>query len=235
MLSPTTANQLIVNKYCWMARKLRLFNDSSSIIHWCNAMSSLKNPLPQDLERYSTISTNPNNRSRSIHHNVYSVSKPTALSFLSATKPQCILTPSSTPPLHFPPQEPSPLTIHHPRRLSIHPVQTRNDLKIPVAKKRKTILPPHVDYTSPTPPKTPTPIPTIYSHTPHKARYITNPMTTREAKAHGSSYVPHMDEAYEREFALLKRDAATAGISWDIFLDRNQSKYPRCSYYFCGR
>ena len=164
MSSPTTANQLIVNKYCWMARKLRLFNDSSSIIHWCNAMSSLKNLLPQDLERYSTNSTNPSNRSHSIHHKAYSVSQPTALSFPSATKPQCILTPSSTPPLHFPPQEPSPLTIHHPRRLSIHPVLTQNDLNISLAKKRKTILPPQVHCTSPTPPKTPTTIPTIYSH-----------------------------------------------------------------------
>ena len=145
MSLPTDANQLIVNKYCWMARKLRLFNDSSSIIHWCNAMSTLKMLLPQDLARYSTNSTNPINRSHSNHHKAYSVSQPTALSFPSATKPQCILTPSSTPPLHFPPKEPSPLTIHHPRRLSIHPVLTKNDMKIPLPKKRKT-TPPSVDY-----------------------------------------------------------------------------------------
>ena len=231
----SSANQLIINKYCWMARKLRLFNDSNSISQWCNAMASLKKLHPHDIECYRSHSSNPYNRSPSIRRNFYSVSKPTTLSFPSTTIPNCILTPSTTPPLHFAPQEPSPLSIHHPQKLSIHPVPTPGDLQMPLAKKRKTLLPPQVDCTSPTPPKIFTSTPSTYPHAQARPNptHQADPRTVRGTKSLNRSSDPPIfkvwdgtspppkDEVYKREFALLQRDAAKAGIPYDIYVNRH--------------
>ena len=145
------ANQLLLNKFCWMARQLRNFNDSNSIIQWSNAMMSVKNLILNHQETSSYHSSNPSKGSYSKSHNVYSVSLPTTLSYPPTKKRQRVLTPSSTPSLNIAPQQSPNLTIHHLRRLSVHPVSTLNNIQMSRGKKRKTTLPPHVDCTSPTP------------------------------------------------------------------------------------
>ena len=39
------SNAIVMNKYIWMSRQLRNFNDVGSIIHWANAMIYVKNLL----------------------------------------------------------------------------------------------------------------------------------------------------------------------------------------------
>ena len=48
-------NLVIMNKYCWMSRQLRNFNDTNSIIHWSNAMFSVKALLLQPCEADTLI------------------------------------------------------------------------------------------------------------------------------------------------------------------------------------
>ena len=39
------SNTLVMNKYLWMGRQLRNFNDAGSIINWANAMNMVKGLL----------------------------------------------------------------------------------------------------------------------------------------------------------------------------------------------
>ena len=114
-----------MNKYCWMAKQMRNFNDSNSIIQWSNAMICVKNLLLHRQETYSHHSPTTIKRSHGNPRQVYSVSKPTTLSFQPLSKPYCILTPSSTPSLNFAPHEHSPLSLDHAYRLSIQPTLTQ--------------------------------------------------------------------------------------------------------------
>ena len=149
-----SANQLLLNKFCWMARQLRNFNDSTSITQWSNAMMSVKNLMLNHQETFRYHSSNPSKGSYSNPQHVYSVSPPTTLSYHPSKKRQRVLTPSSTPPLTFAPQQPPALTIHHSRRLSVHPVSTLNNIQKSHVKKRKTTIPPQVDCTPYTPVRT---------------------------------------------------------------------------------
>ena len=47
--SATRANSIIMNKYLWMCRQLRNFNDINSLIAWSHAMNCVKNLLLQSL------------------------------------------------------------------------------------------------------------------------------------------------------------------------------------------
>ena len=151
-----SANQFLLNKFCWMARQMRNFNDTNSITQWSNAMMSVKNLMLNHQETFSYHSSNPSKGPFSNPHNVYSVSLPTTLSYPPTKKRQRVLTPSSTPTLNFAPQQPPTLTIDHLRRLSVQPVSTLNNIQMSHVKKkkRKTTVPPQVDCTPPTPVRT---------------------------------------------------------------------------------
>ena len=149
--SLANANQTVLNKFCWMARQLRNFNDSNSIILWSNAMMSVKNLLLHQLDTETPHSPIISSGSYRDTLCKYSISRPTYLSYPPMTKPRRILTPSSSPSLNFVPQSPSPQTIQHHRWLSVLPTNTKIDIQMPPIKKRKTmILPPQVDCNSQT-------------------------------------------------------------------------------------
>ena len=103
--SPSSANQLLLNKFCWMARQLRNFNDSSSIMQWSTAMMSVKNLLLNHQEIYSNLPSYPPKETYSNPHHVWTVSHPTTLSFPPTRKRIRALSRSSTPSLNFAPTQ----------------------------------------------------------------------------------------------------------------------------------
>ena len=117
-------------------------------------MMFVKSLILNHQETFSYHSSNSSKGPYSNPHHVYSVSLPTTLSFPPTKKRQRVLTPSSTPSLNFAPQQPPTLTFHHPRRISVDPISSLNNIQMSHVKKRKTTLPPQVDCTPPTPVKT---------------------------------------------------------------------------------
>ena len=239
------ANQTLLNKYCWMARQMRNFNDSNSIIQWSYAMLGVKNLLLQlqETDSHRTLITSKRSHCNRIHR--FSVSHPTTLSFSPITTPHRILTPSCTPSLNFAPQDHSPLSIHHPRRLSIQPSPSPDYVQPPPTKKRRTILPPQVECKSFTTLPTSSPNPT----TVHQAKTIAhvssrNPVVEAKidhqavpkAKFHTLEFSrmgeSSMGEEYTKELANLTRDAEKANMDTLMFLSHNRNKYPLCSWYY---
>ena len=146
MSSGTNANGYILNKYCWMSRQLRNFNDSNSIIQWSNATLSVKKLLLQppeaDIQFPSTLPTKAANTFSNTHP-ALTISRPGLTSYLPAAEPCHTL--SRTWNANFQPQPPSPLSVYTSRELSI-PLHTPPDISLnPPSKRRKTILPPEVD------------------------------------------------------------------------------------------
>ena len=143
MFSATDANGYILNKYCWMSRQLRNFNDSNSIIHWSNAMLSIKKLLLQpqeaDIQFSSTLLTKATNT-----HPALTISRPSLTSYSPAAEPCHTL--SRTWNANFKPQQPSPLSVFTPREVSIPPHTPPDVSASPPNKRRKTILPPEVEY-----------------------------------------------------------------------------------------
>ena len=251
MISSTGhANQILMNKYCWMAKQMRNFNDSNSIKQWSNAMICVKNLLLHRQETYSHHPPTTIKRSHGNPRQVYSVSKPTTLSFQPLSKPYCILTPSSTPSLNFAPHEHSPLSLDHPYRLSIQPTLTPNHLQPPPIKRRKTLLPPQVEIISTTTHQNTAPNPTIIplaktivspSFDPSQ---LTRPKTDQFSprKSKREKVVPiarlhlkelaSMGEDYIKQLGLLTRDAAKANMDRQSYLSNNRTKYPLCSWYY---
>ena len=143
----TNANSYIMNKYCWMSRQLRNFNDSNSIIQWANAMLSVKNLLLQpqeaDVPLSTILPTNSANTLSNANHTI-TLSRTGSLSFPPVPEPRQTL--SRTWTCNFQPQPPSPLTIFTPSEHSIPPYTPPSDSNNLPSKKRKVILPPEVDY-----------------------------------------------------------------------------------------
>ena len=149
-MSPATnVNSYILNKYCWMSRQLRNFNDCNSIIQWSNAMLSVKNLLlhPQEADSLfpTILSTNSANTSNT--HPALTISRLGSTTFLPAAEP--CHTFSRTWNADFLPQPPSPLSIYTSRELSIPPHTPPDDSLNPPSKRRKTTLPPEVDCNAP--------------------------------------------------------------------------------------
>ena len=147
MSSATNVNGYILNKYFWMSRQLRNFNDSNSIIQWTNAMLSVKKLLLQpheaDIQFPSTLPTKAANNFSNTHP-ALTISRPDLTSYLPAVEPCHTL--SRTWNANFQPQAPSPLTVFTSRELSIPPHTPPDVSASPPSKRRKTILPPEVDY-----------------------------------------------------------------------------------------
>ena len=250
MISSTGhANQILMNKYCWMAKQMRNFNDRNSIIQWSNAMMFVKNLLLDHQDTYSHHSPTTIKGSLGNPLQVYSVSKPTTLSFQPLSKPYCILTPSSTPSVNFAPHKPSPLSLHHPYRLSIQPTSTPNYIQPPPIKKRKTMLPPQVEIISTTTHQTTAPNPTIFplakpisppSSNPPTASPMTDQFSLRKSKREKAVPIARLHlkklasrgEEYMKELALLTRDAAKANMDRLSYLSNNRNEYPLCSWYY---
>ena len=146
MSSATNANSYILNKYSWMSRQLRNFNDSNSIIQWSNAMLSVKKLLLQPQEAdFQFLSTLPTKAANTIsnNHPELTISRPGLTNWLPAAEPCHSL--SRTWNANFQPQPPSPLTICTSRELSIPPHTPPDVSASPPSKRRKTILPPEAD------------------------------------------------------------------------------------------
>ena len=147
MSSGTNANGYILNKYCWMSRQLRNFNDSNSIIQWSNATLSVKKLLLQppeaDIQFPSTLPTKAANTFSNTHP-ALTISRPGLTSYLPAAEPCHTL--SRTWNANFQPQPPSPLSVFTSRELSIPPHTPPELSASPPCKRRKTILPPRFDY-----------------------------------------------------------------------------------------
>ena len=153
MSSATSANSYILNKYCWMSRQLRNFNDWNSILQWSNAMLSVKNLLLQPQEAY--IQSPPILPTKSAitvsnTHTALTISRPSSRSYQPEAEPCHTL---SRTWINFQPQPPSPLSVYTSRELSI-PTHTPPDVSLyPPSKRRKSILPPEVDYNTSTLPQ----------------------------------------------------------------------------------
>ena len=231
--SLANANQTVLNKFCWMARQLRNFNDSNSIILWSNAMMSVKNLLLHQLDTETPHSPIISSGSYRDTLCKYSISRPTYLSYPPMTKPRRILTPSSSPSLNFVPQSPSPQTIQHHRWLSVLPTNTKIDIQMPPIKKRKTIiLPPQVDCNSQTHHQLATPKTTTLPQTRKKAQPISTPHNNSAEKWWCE---PPTDKEYKLEVESLFTDAARLRVNAMSLLDDNRNKYPRCYRYFKRR
>ena len=150
MFSPAkTVNRVIINKYCWMSRQLRNCNDAYSIIHWSNAMLSIKMLLLQPHEAQTLNTLPPPTESADTSwktHDLLTFSHKNTIDFLPAVEPRHTL--SQTHSFNFLPQPPLPLSIFTPRELSIPPHTPPYDSQKPASKRRKTGVPPQVDYTA---------------------------------------------------------------------------------------
>ena len=147
MSSAGNANSYILNKFCWMSRQLRNFNDCNSILQWSNAMLSVKNLLLQPQETYiQSPSILPTKSAITVSntHTALTISRRGSTSYLPAAVPGHTL--SRTWITNFQPQSPSPLSVYTSRELSIPP-HTPPDVSVsPPSNRRKTILPLEVDY-----------------------------------------------------------------------------------------
>ena len=153
------SNAIVMNKYIWMCRNLRNFNDVSSIINWVYAMASVKNllldPPPASLfpavpqqsslhpSHHQFLSTSNQQRP----HRDLSISRPTTTTFLpSKRKP---LTQSPLRCSTYEPSIASPLSTYTLCEPNISPTDS-----LPrCPKRRKIAIPPSVDYHAPTTPQ----------------------------------------------------------------------------------
>ena len=151
-MSRTTclANKAVLNKYLWMSRQLRNFNDAGSIMNWAHAMSLVKSLLletppnapvhanrqpssqPPALDLYPT-----NNQQRS--QTDRSITLPTTICFKPTKR---LLSQSPVSCSNYPPSKPSPLTIYTHCQPTVCPTQSAP----PCPKRRKIVIPPSVDY-----------------------------------------------------------------------------------------
>ena len=140
------------DKYIWMRRRLRNFNDAGSILNWVNATASLKNLLLEPPAaalppvHYQQSSLHPTyhqpystNNQQGSHHS-RSISRPITISFLPSK-----MNPLTQSPLRCSFYEPtiaSPLTTYTLCQPNICPSDSlpRNP------KRRKIVIPPSVDY-----------------------------------------------------------------------------------------
>ena len=139
-------NLVIMNKYCWMSRQLRNFNDTNSIIHWSNAMFSVKALLLQPCEADTMITPlQPSafGNASFKKHAILTFSRSNSIDFLPTVEPPHTLSQMHTS--NFQPHPPSPLSIFTPRELSIQPHTPPYESPKPASKRRKTTVPPQVD------------------------------------------------------------------------------------------
>ena len=150
------SNKIVMNKYLWMSRQLRNFNDVGSIINWANAMLLVKglllDPLPASpVFANEQPSSQPSLPQRTIPHQfttnnlqrIYperSITPPTTICFEPSKKKA--LTKSTSRCSNYVPTKPAPLTIYTIHQPTISPT---NDLS-PCPKRRKIAIQPAVDY-----------------------------------------------------------------------------------------
>ena len=158
--STAISNKLVMNKYIWMGRQLRNFNDLGSIINWANAMSHVKGlllkpkPVPPALANPQPASSSyspsqyyfPTNTPHTLPPTIppsslsrQVISPPTTVCFKPATtKP---LTQSPPRCSTYAPSKPSPLTTHTLCLPNISPADS-----LPHCPKRRRLsIPPSVD------------------------------------------------------------------------------------------
>ena len=151
MSSTTTiANKLVMNKFVWMGRKLRNFNDTGSIINWSIAMSHVKGllfesealaPVPAKIQpRRLSLSSHLNRSSTPPIHPELSITPPNTICFQPSKKNSISKSPSYYS--NVLPTKPSPLTIYNHR----HPTNLPTNSFAPTPKRRKITIPPSVDY-----------------------------------------------------------------------------------------
>ena len=159
--SVNISNKLVMNKYVWMGRQLRYFNDAGSIMNWANAMCLVKGlllepkPEPQvsansqppspsflpSQHRFSTI--NQHTLSTKITRNtpsICSITPPITVCFKPATKQS--LTQSLPRCSTYVPRKPSSLTTYTLCLPTISPADSLPQCP----KRRKLSVPPSVDY-----------------------------------------------------------------------------------------
>ena len=237
-----------MNKFLWMSRQLRHFNDAGPIINWANAMLIVKGLLVDPLPACPVLgniqpTSQPTSPLPASHHQITtnnlqrwperSITPPTIISFQPCRKKPLTKSPSWCTDYVPIPTKPSPLIICTHSHPSISPT---NSLA-PCPKRRKIAISPEVDYNAST---------TNLTNS-KSSSHINNPMSTRGAKRFDGreepaifevwdrTSPPSMDEVYKEEFARLSRDANKARISWDIYVSQHKSTYPRCAYYICKR
>ena len=162
--SKTIVNTLVMNKYAWMGRQLRHFNDVGSIISWANAMILVKglllesesppsapskthppplaphSPPQHHLATNSPLITHFNWSSTPPTHPESSITPPTTICFQPSKKK--VISKSPFYSSNISPTKPKPLTTYTHRQPTISPT---NSLA-PTPKRRKIIIPPAVDY-----------------------------------------------------------------------------------------
>ena len=150
--SGSLSNKIIMNKFLWMSRQLWHFNDAGSIVNWANAMHLVKGLLidPQPTTPV-TDNLRPSSPQTSTSHVFTTINPQRAYSDRSITPPTSIcfqpskmksLTKSPTYCSNIVPAKPKPLTIYSHRQPTISPT---NSLA-PSPKRRKTDIPPVVNY-----------------------------------------------------------------------------------------
>ena len=154
------SNMLVINKYVWMGRQLRNFNNIVSIMNWENAMILVKSLL-LEIQPEPQSSTNTQPQSPSITHaqhrfkgnyqHIYltrippsiqasrSITPPTAVCFKPATEKPFTRSPPRCS--SYKPVKPPPLSTYTLCLLNIKPVDLPQNRK-----KRKLAIPPSVDY-----------------------------------------------------------------------------------------
>ena len=152
--SVSLSNKIVMNKFQWMSRQLRHFNDAGSIINWANAMYLVKglliDPLPtRPVTDYQQPSSSPSPHlqynhpvSTTINLQRYqadrSITPPTTICFQPSTTKSLTKSPSYN--YDIVPAKPAPLTIFNHRQPTISPTNAL----VPSPKRRKIITPPSV-------------------------------------------------------------------------------------------
>ena len=180
------SNAIVMNKYVWMSRQLRNFNDIGSLVNWANAMTYVKNlllepspsapfrnPQPSPLFGYNQRPHMENIR-QSPKPDI-SISKPTTINFLANTIP---LTQSPASCSNYEPRTPSPLTTYTLRLPTVCP----NESFPQCPKRRKIAIPPSVEYNPPRAPEHSTSISTSTAQ-PNPAVGSTNTQTNNTSTA----------------------------------------------------
>ena len=150
--STDLSNAIVMNKYVWMSRQLRNFNDIGAIVGWANAMLYVKSLLLEPsastpvLPESQSSSSHPSNQRplmASIGLNPYPdfvISQPTTISFLPPKT--ILLTQSPASCSNYEPCIPSPLTTYTLRLPTVCPTDSLPQC----TKRRKIAIPPSVDY-----------------------------------------------------------------------------------------
>jgi len=159
--SVNISNKLVMNKYVWIGRQLRNFNDVGSSINWANAMNLVKgllletqperkaytNPHPPStsfLPSHHRFSTHQRNIFQTkiprSTHSTRSITPPTTVCFKPAPKEN--LTQSPPRGSSYIPSKPSPLTTY---TLDV-PYLFPTDSFPQCPKRRKLTIPPSVDH-----------------------------------------------------------------------------------------